>query len=206
MCSLVRLAGSAWKLSILQHVLFSGYLVSCFVVGKCTKFLLSFHVFFPLHYCNWFRFCVISSTCWSWFKGEPSSRCLVGSCRSKFLIWTNLRIPTFRGSFFKRRALPWNEMHLEAFIEDGLQNFKCQMSSLQGEREEGFDHGPSSTSESNSIPIHPKSLTDCDKTWQDNKSGSLEVRCWISSNWWARVLWFSCESYPGCHTQNKHEE
>ena len=93
-------------------------------------------------FCNWFRFCVISSTCWSWFKvlqlltctSEPSSRCLVGSRRSKFLIWTNLRIPTFRGSFFKRRALPWNEMHLETFIKDGLQNFKCRACKGKGKK------------------------------------------------------------------------
>ena len=54
--------------------------------------------------------------------------------RSPFLIWTNLRIPTFRGSFFKRRALPWNEMHLEAFIEDGLQNFKCRACKGKGKK------------------------------------------------------------------------
>lgn len=98
----------------------------------------------PLHFfCNWFRFCLISCTCWSWFKVSSTLNvqqanhlqdAWVGSRRSKFLIWTNLRIPTFRGSFFKRRALPWNEIHLEAFIKDGLQNFKCRACKGKGKK------------------------------------------------------------------------
>ncbi len=113
-------------------------------MGKCKKFLLSFHFFCSSSFYG-FWFGVISSTRWSWFQ--------VLQLNLQLSSQVPLRLPLSVDPFSK--GGPCQGVKFISLTGHWRWAVKLPMSTnvnngLQGEREEGCDHGPSSASESNS--------------------------------------------------------